>query len=141
MKYANRKHSNGFSLIELMVTVAIIGVLSSIAIPAYNGYVIRGKLVEATTTLADGRIRFEQSFQDNRTYTLATCPGATKYFTYNCGTPTTTTYSLTASSKANEGLGAAGAYSYTINETNSKTSATPWGNGTSCWITKQGDTC
>jgi len=76
---------HGFTLIELMITIAIIGILSAIALPAYNEYVIRGKIVEATATLAGHRVKMEQFFQDNRTYvgacaagTVATTPPATE---------------------------------------------------------------
>ena len=140
------KHAKGFTLVELMITVAIIGILSAIAIPAYGNYVVRGKLVEATGELANGRIRFEQFFQDNRTYLgaeAAVCPATTKYFTYNCGTPTATTYTLTANSAANQGLGAAGDYAYNINESNVKATTKFAGavNGSPCWIMKAGDSC
>ncbi|HUV99447.1 MAG TPA: prepilin-type N-terminal cleavage/methylation domain-containing protein, partial [Gallionella sp.] len=55
-KITGLKKSGGFTLIELMIVVAVIAILSAIAIPAYNDYVIRGKLVDATTQLSDGRI-------------------------------------------------------------------------------------
>ena len=51
-----------------MIVVAVIAILAVVAIPAYGDYVIRGKLVDATTQLSDGRIKMEQFFQDNRAY-------------------------------------------------------------------------
>ena len=58
----------GFSLIELMVTVAIIAILASIALPSYSEYITRSRLVDAHTRLGDLRIQMEKYFQDNRTY-------------------------------------------------------------------------
>lgn len=149
------KHAKGFTLIELMIVVAVIAILSSIAIPAYGDYVIRGKLVEVSTQLSDLRVKLEQSFQDNRNYSNyvdANCnllPAATisavagtKYFTYTCNT-LATSYILTATSKANQGLGAAGDYTYTIDETNAK-ATTKFAGGVvaaTCWLMKKGDSC
>ncbi|MEO8333293.1 MAG: type IV pilin protein [Gallionella sp.] len=135
------KYAKGFTLIELMIVVAVIAVLASIALPAYGDYVKRSKLVDATTQLSDGRVKIEQYFQDNRTYAdaganISPCPATTKYFTITCGDLTTATYTLTATGKND-----LSAFSYTINQNNIKTSNTPWGNGASCWVMRKGDAC
>lgn len=130
------KVQNGFTLIELMIVVAIIGILAAVALPAYNDYVTRGKLAEAKSVLSDGRIKLEQFFQDNRTYAGGPCPAATKYFIFACGAPDATTYTITAT-----GIGNLATYSYTINQANTKTSATPWGNSATCWVTNRGGAC
>ena len=59
---------SGFTLIELMIVVAIVGILATIAYPSYTDYVIRGRIPDATSGLAAKRVQMEQFFQDNRTY-------------------------------------------------------------------------
>jgi type IV pilus assembly protein PilE len=143
------KSAKGFTLIEILMVVALVGILAAIAIPSYNDYIIRGKLVDATTQLSDARIKLEQYFQDYRAYDYSNppvtspCPAATKYFTFACA-PTPTAYTVTASNKANQGLGAAGDYSYTINESNAKTTTKFAGTAlapATCWLMKKGDSC
>ena len=58
----------GFTLIELMIGVAIMGILVAVAYPSYRDYVIRGQLVDATTALATFRADMERHFQDSRTF-------------------------------------------------------------------------
>ena len=130
------KNIKGFTLIELMIVVVVIGILASIGIPAYSDYSTRGKLMEASSGLSDGRVKMEQFFQDNRTYVGGTCPAATQYFNFACSNLSATTYTITAT-----GAGNLSTFSYTIDETNAKTSATPWGNGATCWILTKGGTC
>lgn len=130
------KASKGFTLIELMVVVVVIGILSAIAIPAYKDYVIRGKLADAVAGLSNGRVKMEQFFLDNKTYVGGPVPAATNYFTYAASDLSNSSYTLTAAGK-----GDLSGYSYTINESNIKASNTPWGNSTSCWVVKKGGGC
>ena len=132
----------GFTLIELMITVAIIGILASVALPAYSEYILRGKVQEATTNLSDLRIKMEQYYQDNRTYVGSPhcAPGAgAKYFTYACSVAATATvYTIAASGVAAQGMNG---YSYTIDQANAKTSTVPGATGATCWLTSKGNSC
>ena len=58
----------GFTLIELMVTVAILAILVSIAIPAYNGYITTARVSECTTEMAAIKLAQEENFMENNTY-------------------------------------------------------------------------
>ncbi|MGQ0512367.1 MAG: type IV pilin protein [Betaproteobacteria bacterium] len=140
------RRQSGFTLIELMVVVAIIAILAAVAMPAYTDYVRRGKIAEATSTLGELRLKAEKWFSDNRTYVVGApdwrlVPG-TRYFNYDCGVPTATAYTCTAAGIANQGTGG---MTYTINQDNTKTSTfvglSGWNNSATCWIGKKGDSC
>ena len=130
------KTIKGFTLIELMIVLVVIAILTAVALPAYTNYVTRGKLAEATSALSDGRVKMEQFFQDNRTYVGGPTPAATTNFTYATSNLSTTTYTITAT-----GIGSVSAYSYTIDQNNTKASATPWGNSATCWVVNTGGGC
>ena len=85
---ASPQRNNGFTLIELMVTVAIVAMLVAIAYPSYRNYVIRGQLTNATNGLSAVSANMERYFQDNRTYLAANgftppCATAATYGTFH----------------------------------------------------------
>ncbi|HYG32922.1 MAG TPA: type IV pilin protein [Methylophilaceae bacterium] len=132
------KKAAGFTLVELMVTVAIIAILASVALPSYTSYVARSKISEATSELSQWRNVAERYYQDNRNYTdLCDNTGPTgKYFTYSCASDAQT-YTLTATGVAAKGVEG---YIYTINQNNEKTT-TKFANESvvaACWLTKKG---
>ncbi|MBW8375226.1 pilin [Stenotrophomonas sp.] len=66
------KKQQGFTLIELMIVVAIIAILAAIALPAYQDYVSKSKVTAALADLASHKTQFEMEVSEGRTPTLAT---------------------------------------------------------------------
>ena len=60
--------ASGFTLIELMIALAVLGILAAVAYPTYTEFIRRSRIVDATSQLNDLRIRQEQAYQDNRRY-------------------------------------------------------------------------
>ncbi|MEO5686398.1 MAG: type IV pilin protein [Burkholderiaceae bacterium] len=157
-----QRHTAGFTLIEVMITVAIIGILTAVALPSYKNYMIRGKLVAGTNALATMRAQMEQYYQDNRTYmsvssTIVTpctqypvvANASTNTFNVNCAATSDVpaagpppSYTLRAT-----GTGATAGFVYTVDQFNNMVTVafpTSWGSVPSsngCWLMRKGDSC
>ena len=60
--------ATGFSLMELMIVIAILGIVSAIAIPAYTGYIETARMTEAKNNIAALKLAEEEYFLENNTY-------------------------------------------------------------------------
>jgi type IV pilus assembly protein PilE len=145
----------GFTLIELMIVVAIVAVLAAVAMPAYGDYLRRGMLPQAFTHLSDLRVKMEQYYQDNRAYgntggtacannnppTWANfAPTGAGNFTFACalaGNSGTGNQSYTLTATGVAGTRTAG-HVYTINQDNvQRTTAFKGGAvSKSCWLVR-----
>lgn len=159
LSISTARANSGFTLIELMVAVVIIGILSAIAVPIYKNYVLSGDITEATNTLSSLRAQMEQYYQDNRTYldvtsgtstinspcdssSLTTLNKGLKYFTITCPSTTASSYTLVAT--GNSGKLTAG-FVFNLDNYNSQSSTMGaiWG-GTVCsstWKTSSTGSC
>jgi type IV pilus assembly protein PilE len=137
----------GFSLIEVMIVVAIMGILTAYAYPAYNDYSARGRISEGITLLTNLRLQTEQDYQDSRDYSAATSPCVLaapthKNFSFSC-TSNATTYTWTATNKAGVGLGDTSSYVYKVDQDGSKTTTTYPGESSTlnCWKISKSTSC
>ena len=158
------QHAKGFTLLELMITVAIVAILAGIALPSYSDYMLRGKFAEATGNLADLRVKMEQFYMDSRSYSvpldakLCGIPGNNtpiasdaRYLTYECAPDNPNgigaqTYVLTARGIAAQGLDG---IAFTVNERNGKATQIVGGStmqkhgyaAAACWVRKKPGDC
>lgn len=139
---------HGFTLIEVLITVAIVAILAAIALPSYDDYVRRGQVQEAFHFLSDYRIKLEQYFQDNKNYGTGGCGKGTKtpkwaedltkadakYFAFSCSL-SGGGYEMVAKGIRGRAVG----HEYVVNEENLQ-KTTKFKNaavaGKNCWLMK-----
>lgn len=122
----------GFTIVEVMIAVAIVSILAAIALPSYNAYIQRSRVPAGLDALNAYAARMEQAYQDSGSYGAAGCtptlPTAAN-FTITCVSGGQT-YTATAT-----GSGSMSGYAYTINNqgvraTTAHPKGVPPGN---CW--------
>lgn len=144
----SRRTDQGFTLIELMIALAIIAILAAIVYPSYAQYVRRGRIVEALGQLATARVRLEQYYQDHRDYgsSASACgvamPSAPS-FAFSCswgpgGTPQS--FLVTATGVDSAGMSG---FVYTVDHNNAQATVQFEGATVNapCWLKKRGETC
>ncbi len=136
--------SGGFTLTELMIVVAIVGILAAIGYPQYQSYVREARRTDAHTALLMTANAEEKYYAANNTYTSsfedlfpgesriqgggATLESEEGYYSLSIPTANATTFTITATavagtSQAND----SGCTAISINAANQKTPATCWG--------------
>lgn len=148
-RFVPRAPATGFTLLELMMVVAVVAILAAIAIPNYSAFVTRSKIVDGTVKLGDFKTQMDKYFMDNRTYLNgANCGipnpavGANDNFAITCvaaaGPPQT--FLVTGTGLAARGMTG---FTYTVDQSNAKTSAGPGGKYTNgaCWALRSDGSC
>jgi type IV pilus assembly protein PilE len=145
--HAHARRAAGFTLIEVLITVVIVGILAMIALPSYSDYILRSKIIEGTTKLGDFRAQMEKYYLDNRTYLNgANCgiadPALTAgdVFQIQCTPVSATAYTVTATGQAAKGMNG---FTMTIDQNGVKASSGPGGNYTNgaCWAVRKDGSC
>jgi len=138
-----KKASAGFSLVEILIVVAIIGILAAVAVPSYAAYMEKTRRVDAVTFLSDAAAEQYRFFSEYNRYATKmselgmsngdTAESEKGYYTISVESPDDVSYALTATPVAG-GLQAKDAEcgAFSVNESNLKT-VTGTGSAADCW--------
>lgn len=76
MNVISQRKESGFTLIELMITVAVVGILAAIALPSYQEYIAKGRRAEVKTVLLEAGQWMERHYSENYRYDQNTAGSA-----------------------------------------------------------------
>jgi len=127
------RFAKGFTLIELMITVAIVGILAMVALPQYQQYVVKGNRTAAEAFMMDVASREKQYLLDARTYagTLAALsvtapPEVSKNYTVTINAPAGAPPSFTITATPLVGTKQASDGTLTLDDLGNKGPAGKW---------------
>jgi type IV pilus assembly protein PilE len=123
----------GFTLIELMIVMVIIGVLAAIAYPSYQSHLQKSRRVDAQTAMLELAQYMERYYTTNGSYTGAALPftaspkdDATKYYALSLSAQAANSYTLSGAPSGTQATDSCG--TLTLNHTGAKTPTT-----SGCW--------
>jgi type IV pilus assembly protein PilE len=150
---SGRPRQRGFTLIEVVIAMLIVGILAAVAIPQYTEFVRRSRIVDATNAMNDFRTRMEQFYQDNRSYAAGAACGVdpatavTTSFTLTCAGASNAGYTLNANGNAAQGMSAfqyrlvVAAGGMTRSTVGVPASWAPLPSPNNCWQLRKGGKC
>jgi prepilin-type N-terminal cleavage/methylation domain-containing protein len=113
-----KKYQQGFTLIELMIVIAILGILIAIALPAYQDYSIRTKNAECLSVAAAPKLAVSETFSSNGAWPASwTAAGYTPAATKYCAAATDITTSATSAAFDIATVNTGGVVTYTFTAT------------------------
>ncbi|WP_395598058.1 type IV pilin protein [Pseudomonas sp. A1437] len=130
-----RRTNRGFTLIEIMIVIAIIGIVLTISIPSYNEYVKKGRRAEVVSLLSEQAQSLERFYTKNNVYTGITGLSAGNDFYTLTPTITDQTFLLTAARKTGTAMATDKCGDFTLTNTGvrSMNNATTGLTTKDCW--------
>jgi type IV pilus assembly protein PilE len=138
-----KRRNNGFTLMEVLIALALVGIMTAVALPMYGDYVLRSRLTEAFAALGAAQPSAEQFWSNGRTFegfgVADGLPSDTANFGYALGAASASAYTITAT-----GTGAARGFVFTIDQGGARaTTAVPegWVTNATCWVDRRDGSC